>query len=128
MGHIVHFVAPLELAVLNDSRFKLTRSFLVLLDCSNLIVVPEGFETDLASVPRLPILYLAMGNTGHKAAVLHDWLYSISSHKRSTCDYYFYHALRESGMNYLHAKAMYIGVRLGGWKAYNTYKEKKNGN
>lgn len=40
------------------------------------IVVPEGFITDFASVPRMPIIYLLFGGCGDKEAVLHDWLYT----------------------------------------------------
>lgn len=40
------------------------------------ITVPAGFETDLASVPRLPLAYLLFGGVGDAAAVLHDYAYS----------------------------------------------------
>jgi uncharacterized protein DUF1353 len=36
------------------------------------IVVPEGFITDFASVPRLPFIYWFAGDTARKAAVIHD--------------------------------------------------------
>lgn len=131
MGKIVRFFTELQLTVLDDNSYRLTEDFFVSLDCTETIKVPEGFKTDLASVPRLPVVYLAMGNTGHKAAVLHDWLYATNSYKRAVCDCYFYHALRESGINYFQAQAMYMGVRIGGWQPYNLYtkilEEKKNG-
>ena len=41
-----------------------------------LIVVPEGFITDFASVPRVPIAYLVAGGLGNSAACLHDFLYT----------------------------------------------------
>lgn len=40
------------------------------------IIVPEGFRTDYASVPRLPIIYTLLGNLGNSAACLHDYLYT----------------------------------------------------
>ncbi len=40
------------------------------------IIVPEGFRTDFASVPRLPIIYTLLGNLGNAAACLHDFLYT----------------------------------------------------
>jgi hypothetical protein len=107
-----------------DSKFRLISPFFVSLNGKETIKVPEGFETDLASVPRVPVVYLALGNTGHKAAVLHDWLYATNYFDRATCDKYFYHALRESGISYLNAQAMYLGVRLGGSGPYNFYKKK----
>ena len=43
------------------------------LEASN-IMVPRGFVTDFASVPRIPLAYLAMGGIGERAAVVHDYL------------------------------------------------------
>lgn len=40
------------------------------------IIVPEGFITDFASVPRIPFLYALLGNLGNSAACLHDFLYT----------------------------------------------------
>jgi hypothetical protein len=120
----IRFLTELKLVVLMDNKFRLTSPFLVSIDSKETIKVPEGFETDLASVPRLPIVYLAVGNTGHKAAVLHDWLYATNYFNRAKCDLLFYHALRESGIGYLNAQAMYLGVRVGGGKAYDFYTKK----
>jgi hypothetical protein len=39
-----------------------------------LIVVPAGFVTDFASVPRLPLMYWLFGDTAHASAVVHDYL------------------------------------------------------
>lgn len=39
------------------------------------IVVPEGFQTDYASVPRLPVTYALFGDSAHEAAVVHDYGY-----------------------------------------------------
>lgn len=38
------------------------------------IVVPQGFATDFASVPRLPLAYWLTGDTAHASAVVHDYL------------------------------------------------------
>jgi hypothetical protein len=118
---MVKFLNELEIIVLFDDRFRLASDFTVDVTDVELIKVPEGFETDLASVPRLPIVYMMVGNTGHKAAVLHDWLYATNYYPRHKCDLLFYHGLRESGIGYINAKAMYLGVRLGGAKPYSEY-------
>ena len=39
-----------------------------------LIIVPAGFVCDLASVPRLPIIFAMCGDTAKYAAVLHDYV------------------------------------------------------
>jgi len=43
------------------------------------ITVPERFQTDLASVPRVPIAWLLWGDRAHREAVLHDYLYRIDA-------------------------------------------------
>ena len=43
------------------------------------VTVSTGFETDLASVPRIPIIYSMWGNRAHREAVVHDYLFRIDS-------------------------------------------------
>ena len=40
-----------------------------------IIIVPTGFVTDFASIPRLPFVYWIFGGAGDEEAVLHDFLY-----------------------------------------------------
>lgn len=42
-----------------------------------LILVPPGYVTDFASVPRLPLIYLLFGGQSDEEATLHDYLYSV---------------------------------------------------
>lgn len=42
-----------------------------------MIVVPAGFVTDFASVPRMPIVFLLAGDTAHASAVVHDYLVRV---------------------------------------------------
>ena len=42
-----------------------------------LIIVPAGYVTDFASVPRLPFAYWLTGDTAHASAVVHDYLCSV---------------------------------------------------
>ena len=84
------------------------------------INVPEGFRTDLASVPRLPVVYLLAGATGHEAAVVHDFLYATQLCARKQADDVFHEALLAMGVPKWRAWMMWCGVRIGGgahWKA-----------
>lgn len=40
-----------------------------------IIIAPTGFETDFASVPRIPFAYWFFGGMNDKEGVIHDWLY-----------------------------------------------------
>lgn len=82
------------------------------------IVVPAGFVTDFASVPRLPIIYLATGDTAHGPAVVHDWLYSSGELRRSIADAVFLEAMEAAGIAWLRRRAMYAAVRAMGWRYY----------
>lgn len=40
-------------------------------------IVPAGFVTDFASVPRMPIAFWFAGDTAHASATLHDYLVRV---------------------------------------------------
>jgi hypothetical protein len=86
----------------------------------NTFVVPEGFVTDFASVPRLPLMFLLAGNEAHEAAVVHDWLYSKQDVPRSQADAIFKEAMGASGEPGWRSWFMWAGVRAGGWMAWNN--------
>jgi hypothetical protein len=84
-----------------------------------IFVVPTGFETDLASVPRLPLAYMLFGGVGDAAAVVHDFLYSTQEVSREMADDVLEEAMRVSGVAGWRRYPMWFGVRLFGgshWK------------
>jgi len=74
------FLTSLETTKVREARshgraqWKLLTELAYLSEIHGLIVVPAGFETDFASVPRLPFMYLLFGDTAHASAVVHDYL------------------------------------------------------
>lgn len=84
------------------------------------LTVPAGFVTDFASVPRLPVAYLLTANRGHEAAVLHDWLYTTHAVERAEADALFSEALEAGGEPAWRRGLMWLGVRLGGWTAWDA--------
>ncbi|AEG94421.1 DUF1353 domain-containing protein [Ramlibacter tataouinensis] len=79
------------------------------------VVVPTGFLTDFASVPRIPFAYLLLGGKGSAAAVVHDWLYSTRKTSRARADAIFHEAIKAMGHSQGTAWWMWLGVRVGGW-------------
>jgi hypothetical protein len=78
------------------------------------ITVPAGFQTDLASVPRLPFVYLLCGDCAREAAVVHDRLYTTHEVDRATADQVLFEASGVTGVALWRRCLMWAGVRLGG--------------
>jgi hypothetical protein len=118
------FVSPLkieDIGTCDGMTVYRLETPLVYNDGERVITVPAGFETDLASVPRVPIAYLAWGDRAHREAVLHDYLYSIGAVPdlpRAACDALFRQAMISRGNPWRIYQPMYWGVRLGGWTGY----------
>lgn len=84
-------------------------------------LIPAGFITDGASVPRgLWNLFPPFGKY-NKAALLHDYLYQFGTMTRAQADWVFLEAMKELGVGFLTRWAMYLSVRAGGWCAWNGY-------
>lgn len=79
-----------------------------------MIYVPVGFETDLASVPRLPVAWLLAGGVGNRAAVVHDYLCVKRKHTGVIAARIFAEALAASGVDVWRRAIMYAAVRCCG--------------
>lgn len=78
------------------------------------ITAPEGFQTDFASVPRLPIVFLMAGDTSTEASVIHDWLYTCKILPRRMADAVLREASRVSGVPAWRRWMIWAGVRVFG--------------
>jgi hypothetical protein len=76
------------------------------------IVVPSGFPTDLASIPRL-FRFLIVKNGRHRpAAIVHDWLCRQGlAFSRVRADKIFREAMKLRGVPAIRRWAMYVAVR-----------------
>jgi hypothetical protein len=84
------------------------------------IEIEVGFLTDYASVPRIPFAYWLFGDTSHRAAVVHDWLYrhhEVCS--RAQADDVLMEAMTVEGIPRWRRAGIYAGVRVGGASAWN---------
>lgn len=86
-------------------------------------VIPAGFESDGASVPRFfwRIVCPPTDPQAVRAGVAHDWIYRTQPEgwTREEADKMFYDLLVEDGMLRCRARLAYLGVRIGGWRAWN---------
>lgn len=76
--------------------------------------VPVGFETDLASVPRVLWSLVPPFGRYSKAAIVHDRLYNIQDRPKKKADKLFLRAMKDLGVPFWKRKVMYRFVRLFG--------------
>ena len=80
-------------------------------------VVPAGFRTDFATVPRLVVWLVPRFGAYTLAAILHDWLSSEGIRSGAVtsrqADGIFRRVMRESGVPVLRRWLMWAGVRWG---------------
>lgn len=115
------FLTDLDVVLLSDSAnsdrgsWKLQNELIYQSDvAAQVFVVPAGFVTDFASVPRVPLAFDLVGDTAHAAATLHDWLYTTHPVSRDMADAVLQEAAKVSGVSPFKAWLMWAGVRMGG--------------
>ncbi|MER6316221.1 DUF1353 domain-containing protein [Streptomyces sp. NPDC001581] len=82
-------------------------------------IVPTGFETDLASVPRHFVWLFQTYGRYTQAAILHDWLIKDEpTVNRSQADHIFRLAMLELKVPFVRRWMMWAAVRAGGHLSY----------
>lgn len=117
------FLSHLRVEEVDEKNWRLTsplRYYSAILKRD--VLVPEGFITDFASVPRLPFIYWFAGDTARKAAVIHDWLYRSNTEpvERAVADAVFAEAIEALGYWKARQWFMWAGVRVGGYWSFES--------
>ena len=123
------FLTPLDVEFLNGKTWRLITRFEFMSEVTESVIdIPDGFLTDFASIPRG--LWSVLPPTGlyGKAAVVHDWLYKTrkaTTHlvDRAEADAVLLESMEVLGVGRFTRLAIYAGVRLGGWAAWNTHRK-----
>lgn len=86
-----------------------------------IVVIPKGFDTDLASIPRFLWAIISPSRSDFIApAILHDYLYVCNNgYNREEIDDIFYQALIDNNVVKITALEMYYAVRLFGDSHFN---------
>lgn len=85
------------------------------------IRVHKGYQSDLASVPRLFWRLIPPDGKHSPAAWVHDVLYEAEVVPRKAADDVFREALKELGVGALKRNIMYWAVRLGGGLTWDKH-------
>lgn len=96
------------------------------------IVVPAGFQTDVASIPRPLWALIPKEGRYNRPAVIHDWLYTTATVSgkaiaRADADHALKEAMHACGVRWTQRWAIYAGVRLGGALAWRRHRLAQRG-
>lgn len=133
------FLTPLNTNYIDGRKWEVRQPFEFCLgapDGPERIIIPVGFITDFASIPRL--LWPVLPPTGRygKAAVIHDWLYQkriieipglpgFRLCDRAEADHILLEGMQVLGVGWWTRSTVYSGVRSGGWHSWNQYRAKE---
>jgi hypothetical protein len=108
------FTDPLTVTKIGARTWRVERAFTYFIgteNSDNFIVVPNGFETDFASVPRFFWRILPPDGEYTQAAVLHDFMITHGWLK-STSDFVFYEAMGVLQVPSWKRSVMFFAVRM----------------
>lgn len=111
------FESPLVVIKIDARRWRLAAPLVYMSQLIGPIIVPQGFETDFASVPRGLWNLFPPDGSYTAAAVVHDFLYRKTRYNRARCDSVFLEAMKSLGTNWFARYTIYSAVRAFGWLA-----------
>lgn len=91
------------------------------------LFIPAGFEFE-ESVPRAALGLVPQKGSTKRGACIHDWLYFHGRCNgipitRAQADAVYHEFLLVKGCPRYSAYARWLGVRLGGWSAWNAHRK-----
>lgn len=111
------FTLPADLHMLDNYRWQLLAEFYYhvgSLPSVEVICVPVGMITDLASTPRMLWAIFPPHGQYAKAAIVHDYLYQQAIGSKAWADRVFLEAMEVLGVPRWRRVVMYWAVRLFG--------------
>jgi hypothetical protein len=111
-----------------DGLWYLVNDLIYQTKAGEIITVPSGFDTDLASIPQIFHSIIPVNGRHRSPAIIHDYLYVIQDRTRSEADAIFLEAMESVGVRWTQRYAMYWAVRLGGLLPWNKRTEDKHAN
>jgi len=107
----------LDLRWLHDDEWELLKDFrCIFSDNGNktTILVPAGFNNDLASVPRIFQNIVPVVGPQNLPSLIHDWCYENRWRTRKDSDDLFMAGLEALKVSWVRRCLMYSAVRIGG--------------
>ena len=83
-------------------------------------IIPKGFVTDFASIPKCFWWLISPLERHMKAAIVHDYLYQNSITSRKDADRIFRRMMKELRVGLIKRNLMFGMVRIFGWLFYKN--------
>jgi len=119
---VSQFTTPADLRLLEDETWELIRAFefhVGAFPSEDVIHVPAGFVTDLASIPRPFWPIFPPHGRYAKAAIVHDYLYAYGMFSRKYADDVLFEGMSVLGVPAWRKYIIYSAVRMFGGNFYN---------
>jgi hypothetical protein len=121
------FPDPIQLrdgGLVGGTRIFILEHYFRYVSSKGIIVVPTGFRTDGASIPKVFWSILGPHGSYFSAAIVHDFLYSKASNatwcmSRKDADDLFLEAMWNAGVGW-HRNIIHAAVRCGGWRSFKA--------
>jgi len=104
-------IPPLEIG--RKGQWILHEDLIYISELAGTIVVPKGFETDLASIPQILTPVFPKNDDHRPAAIVHDYLCRLDEVERSWADRVFLEAMKVNQVFGWRRWLMFLGVRIG---------------
>jgi hypothetical protein len=91
-------------------------------NAGDIIPIPAGLKTDLASTPRIVWNIFPPFGLYTGAAIVHDDLYTTQRFERSKCDSILLEAMVAEGVSWISRMTIYSQARAWGWWAWRQHK------
>ena len=112
------FSTHLDLRATNPGEWQVISPLVYTSKAGRVWIVPKGFITDLASIPRTARILIDRNGSSRPAAVLHDYLYATGAVGRVEADSLFLEALEAASVGWMTRHLMHSAVRVAGWMFY----------
>ena len=116
----------MKIEYIGNNRWRLLES-IGFEDVKNDYLVPAGFITDFASIPRTVRVMFKYDTIYSRASVIHDYLYKykdIDITKRKDADLLFLKIMKKDGVGLIKRHIIYRSVRMFGFLFYKPVGKK----